>query len=311
MMRSKVEGLFSQSISSIEVIKGGYLNRKWKVSLADGKWYFVKQYDEQRNQGKWSSIERSLSIQAWLNVQGVACPRVYPDLGQFLITLPSDDSFAVMDLIKGVHVMPGKPTELQMYHWGEACGKLHFHLQRIPATTLHWVPKPSQVYQEWSKQYQLAKKYKDQHFMTVLNRQKEILDSLDFSLFTVCRHGWAHWDMSIYNVLFNQENFVGVVDFDRMRYVYPELDVGRAILSGCLVHGVMDKQKVNEFLRGYQAWIPFFKRSDLARAWRLIWVKESTWWLRIDTLSKGEVPQRFLAEIIWLQDHWKQLEEWI
>jgi len=51
---------------------------------------------------------------------------------------------------------------------------------------------------------------------------------------------------------------------------------------------------------------------NLARAFKLLYLVESIWWLRTDVRSKSEMRgllARFLEEIHWIEDHWDSLAD--
>ena len=105
-------------------------------------------------------------------------------------------------------------------------------------------------------------------------------------------------------MLFQDDHISAILDFDRMRYVYPELDVARATLSGCISESGLHEKKQTAFLKGYQEWFPSFELNDLGRALQLLWTVEAPWWVKTDIKKCSVVPQRFFMEIEWLQKNW-------
>ncbi|MXQ54965.1 phosphotransferase [Shimazuella alba] len=130
------------------------------------------------------------------------------------------------------------------------------------------------------------------------------MNHLDFTLFQLCTHGWTHWDLHLDNVLFQDDHVSAILDFDRERYVYPELDVARVVLSGCIDENGLNKAKLDSFFKGYQEWFPSFELKDLGRALQLLWIVEAPWWIKTDIEKCSVVPQRFFLEIEWLQKNW-------
>lgn len=288
----------------------GLLNLKWIIQATNGQKLFVKEYNAKRYQGKLQYVKTALQIEDQIRQKGVACPKIYSIDGELILTTPSQIHFSVMEVCDGIVVESGQATHAQMFSLGLETGKMHWALKAIPPRELNWTPTRDEIHSQWENQYRLAKEEKrSNRVFSMLEKQRLILDQIDFALFESCPHGWTHWDLQLNNVLFLDENVSVILDFDRMRYVYPELDVGRVILSGCVSEEKgMDEQKVISFLEGYQEFCPDFKLSDLGRALQLIWAKETPWWLTSDIEERSEVPKRFFAEMEWLQNHWEEIK---
>jgi homoserine kinase type II len=306
----KVEELFAKKIDDFEEIHYGRLNLKWIVDFQDGTSVFIKQYNPERYKGKFSYVIRALEIQQTVRQRGVKCPKVYSFNNDFILGTKHGELFTVLETMSGVIVPYGETNLNQVYSFGQEIGKLHQALYDIPPTTLIWKPESEDLKANWVKQMNLAQeKPPSDRVMAMLHKQIEILDRLDFAIFDECRKGWAHWDMQLHNVLFDGQDLSAILDFDRMRFVYPDLDVARATLSSCFKKEKgMDKQKVTALLAGYQEYIVDYTTEDFIRALRLLWAKESKWWVKVDIEQCSVVPQRFSQEIEWLQENWDQLE---
>lgn len=99
-----------------------------------------------------------------------------------------------------------------------------------------------------------------------------------------------------------------VVDFDRVRYSYPILDLGRAVLSGALSEGVFRKDAAAAFAEGYRL-VRKLPRGGLLRAIRYNWCIESFWWMRPGFETFSPAPARFAREMIWTASQWSELED--
>lgn len=176
----------------------------------------------------------------------------------------------------GTVVPPSQANEAQMISLGYELGKMHTTLRTLPASQLHWLPSKAYIQEEWEQNYKLAKAQKNSdHVLAALEQQQDILHRLDFSRFNLSPQVWAHWDMYVDNILFFGNQVSAILDFDRMRYVYPELDVARAILSGCIDEKGMNSFKLTAFMQGYREWFPLFRENDLNRSLQLLWTLES------------------------------------
>jgi homoserine kinase type II len=309
----RVEALFSKRIVDYEPIHRGLLNLKWIVRFADGASVFIKQYNQRRHGQKLPFINMALSFQEAMQKQGIRCPMVYSFGGKRLQTSSKGEVFAVQEKMDGEVVAPGQATVEQMHSLGKEMGKLHQALKQIPPAELAWKPDRSRLLQKWNKQMALAQvRQPSERVMQLLHRQKQILDTLDFSQFDRCRLGWTHWDCHFDNFLFVNERVAAILDFDRMRYVYPDLDVARALLSGSVdgQRGLV-RAKASAFLGGYREVVPGYSAKRAVRALRLLWTKESGWWITADIEERSANPRRFLVEIEWLQQHWHELDDFL
>ncbi|MFC7441964.1 phosphotransferase [Laceyella putida] len=307
----RVEELFAKEIADFETVHRGLLNLKWIVTFDDRTTVFVKQYHPARYSGKLSFVKTALSIQEAVQKQGIRCPKIHSFDGGYLMTSSQGEVFTVLETMSGSNVPPGQAGHGQMFSLGRELGKLHQALSAIPPTPLYWTPDKARIRKKWENQMSLAlKQHPSARVICMLHKQKEILDTLDFSLFEECRKGWAHWDMHMDNVLFEGGHVSAILDFDRMRYVYPDLDVARAVLSGCFsAADGMNGETVTAFLNGYREMVLDYGVKDFVRALRLLWTKESGWWITADIEGRSANPQRFFEEIAWLQENWNQLDD--
>ena len=188
---------------------------------------------------------------------------------------------------------------------------MHHLLDQLPAGPIDWIPSKEEIQSFWELQMKIAEDYPvSERVQQMLEKEQVLLESYDQTIFEQCKHGWAHWDNQVYNVLFQDDVLSSILDFDRMRYVYPELDVARAILSGCINEETkLDQEKARAFIAGYQEIRKDFQLNDLIRSLKLLWCRESVWWIKADIEQDEEIPQRFSKEIEWLQNNWDHLQE--
>lgn len=291
-------------------IRMGYRNLKWKVEGKETTW-FVKVYDPVRYpREKLEQVRVALSIQARLAAEGIACPELLGWDGDYLLQA-GDAFFCVMAFVPGERVKPGEATDGQMRALGKALGDLHLHLRRLPIGTTVWKPDFPKWMKKNEKQLSLAhRERRPAHVVDSIMKQREMLANMDDALFAEASIGWAHDDLYLDNVLFRGNEVAAILDFDRMRVAYQEWDVARALLSGAFSEkeGDVDDRKAASFMSGYREridWSP----HDAERALRLLWAKESAWWMTADIEDRSENPRRFNQEIMWIQTHWERLAD--
>ncbi|MXQ55288.1 phosphotransferase [Shimazuella alba] len=306
-----VETLLFKSIQEVNAIHLGRLNPKWILTFTDGTKLFVKQYHPDRYIGKIPAVKQALSIQDQLFHKGIQCPKVHSVNREYILHTKSNHQFSMFEVCPGILVLPGKPNQNQMYSWGKELGKMHHLLDKVPAGPIDWIPSKEEIQSFWELQMKIAEDYPVSYrVQKMLEKEQELLELYDQTFFDQCKHGWAHWDNQVYNVLFQRDAISSILDFDRMRYVYPELDVARAILSGCIDNETkLDEEKARAFITGYQETIKEFQLNDVIRSFKLLWCRESVWWIKADIEQDEEIPQRFSKEIEWLQNNWSYLED--
>ena len=126
-------------------------------------------------------------------------------------------------------------------------------------------------------------------------------------MFEELETGWAHRDLWVDNLLFHDSRLSAVLDFDRLQYDYPPLDVARAIIS-CALDDSLKVSLVTAFINGYKE-----ERSvepgHVTKSLQLLWYMESTWWINADMDRHSVPPARFAKEMNWLARNLKNLPE--
>ncbi|MGM0866705.1 MAG: phosphotransferase [Bacillota bacterium] len=160
--------------------------------------------------------------------------------------------------------------------------------------------------ENWNKRWNEAASISCDTLLSNLETQRRILEKNNIDIFSKCEKGWAHWDLFVDNILFHTNSVSAVLDFDRMHFVYPELDISRPLLSCCINNGQIHLGNVSAFLEGYRE---FQKLSNqkLVRSIKLTWWKEATW-LRVEKEQNLSPLKRFVEENIWIADNWSDLE---
>ncbi len=307
---------YGRSTSALEPIDLGWLNVKWKAVTDDGP-LFVKAYHPDRYKlherpDRRSELANTLRLQRELREAGVACPAVHPYEGQWLQETSSGLLFAVHDWTDGAPVRAGDMSETQLFELGVATGRMHARLRAEPPSSRQaWTPNREAYLTAWESHRENAATAGDDTVLDWLERSGAVVRALDFRTFDDAPTGWLHWDLWVDNLLFRGERLAGVVDFDRMAYAYPEIDVARAVLSGALSDGELRTEAVKAFMEGYR------ERSEtprgmLARAMRMIYLIESVWWYRTEIRVQSQLRTllgRFIEEMQWIERHWDALTD--
>lgn len=310
-----VEETFDLQIHSSSLISRGWLNLKWRLETSRGM-LFVKEFHPERYKHRshaLQEIRKALTIHARLHEQGLPCPRLYPVDGEYMLKTTSLREFVLMDFCSGNMIPAGQASVAQMFHLGQVTAQMHVLLNDTgdgDTSELYWQPSIEALRDTWQSYWEQAQQEQaPAYVLEALAKQRSVLDHLDLAQFAECERGWAHSDLWVDNILFVGEQTSAILDFDRLRYIYPELDVARAILSCALRDGQLNVDAVSAYIDGYRH-VRSFARGGVARALKLIWCLESTWWVTPRRFDSEEVSVlRFAEEMMWLADQWQSLDD--
>lgn len=302
---------FGFRIYRSEHIKLGWLNAKWILQTDKGK-FVLKKYHTKRYKDE-ETLKTALSQQLRLFKAGVPSPMLLESDGALLHTTDSGDLYILMHYCPGNLLHPGSANVIQMYDLGRVTGTMH---QILNDGTLEnkqepqfIVPDREQRLAHWDTVINQAKEQGKTQLISVIEQQKSTVQSLNIEkLRQHFRPGWAHRDLWMDNILFDADRISAVLDFDRLNYDYPEIDVARAILSGTLNEDGLGIEQVSAFLQGYRQ-IVAFPPGQLIHAIRLLWYLESVWWIRAEMDAFHPIPSRFASEMIWIASHHEELDE--
>ncbi|WNS45957.1 phosphotransferase [Paenibacillus sp. MMS20-IR301] len=300
---------FGMHITAATPIDLGFLNLKWKLESDQGS-LFVKQYSKVRYPEQLvDGLEISLAHQHKLYQQGIPVPRLFSHQGKYVLRSASQERYVLTDLCNGRSIAPGSASEQQMYELGTVVGQMHMLLNTdVPPLPLHWdIRTKEAMLKHWEKRYRQAAARQCADTIAALEIQRRIIDETDTAIFAGCERGWGHWDLFVDNILFDEDTVAAILDFDRLHFVYPELDVSRAILSCALSGGLIRLGQVRAFVSGYRRYSPL-SAEKLIRSIKLTWWREAEW---IAVAEKDEYTPliRFREENNWVAAHWDHLDE--
>lgn len=297
-------------LDSVPIYRG-WLNLKWQVKTDKGN-FLIKQFNKVRFK-KYSEEELNFAYnqQKRLHQQGVKCPKLFPFNGQYLLESGNGERFMVMEFCEGSIVQPGTATELQMYHLGKATGRMHRVLNdgSIPKkkNPEFIAPDLEDRMNYWQSVHEMAQCKGNQSIISIIENQIQLTKSMKLDAFNLHDTGWAHRDLFMDNILFQDNEVSAILDFDRLKYDYPQLDVARAVISGCFRNNSLNVSGATAFMDGYKAERKVDK-GYLHRALSLLWYMESTWWIKVRMDEYKGPPVRFAAEMVWLGENLPELE---
>lgn len=309
-----IERVFSIKVTEYAEIKKGLLNLKWKVTTNSGP-LFIKQYSAERypisDKKRLNRLNTALSIQNKLSEEGIRCPHILAFNRNLMLKTKENIRFIITEYSDGNLVPAGEINCNQFYDLGIELGKIHslVNNQIDEKAIPRWVvPSKEQLMAEWNENWRLTHSRNTSYINALLKIQKEIFESIDMSIFENSKPGWAHSDLWCDNVLFYPNSLAAIIDFDRFQYIYPELDLCRAILSFALDNNCLRLDVVKAFMDGYNQF-GNINADDILRSLKLLYCLESFWWLNEDSFNSEGPPKRFAEEMIWVSTNWLNLEK--
>ncbi|KKO54407.1 phosphotransferase [Paenibacillus sp. DMB20] len=309
---------FSVELLSTKRVRRGLKNEKWIVETNKG-WLFVKSYHPKRFKmhdpefrGK---IENALQLQLLFYQSGGPCPGPLTLEGRCMHILPCGRYMTVMTCCPGAMVPAGMIDEHRMHSLGRAAADMHavWDLAEasgfgaaVPPEEPVWRLSREEMEHTWEVSWDAARD-SSERVRNAMQLQKATIDSLGDDEFTPLTAGWAHLDLWADNLLFEGDSLAAIVDFDRARYSFPAMDLGRAVLSGTLSECGFRKDAVVAFTEGYRSMRPL-PPGSLLRAIKYVWCIESFWWIQPSLESSSVVPVRFAEEMIHTAERWEQLD---
>lgn len=303
--------LFDLNVLESTVIRRGWLNLKWKVTTDSGQ-FLLKQYNKKRY--KLYNPEELLlafSQQVRLFDKGLACPNLLSHNKSILLESDNGELFTVMEYCQGKLIPPGKANVHQIYDLGRETGKMHRLLNdgtlSIKNNPQFIPPRREERLAHWNSVWEQTKEAGKTELLSDIETQRRATEDIDIEILELLQSGWAHRDLWVDNLLFNDSRLTAILDFDRLKYDYPQLDVARAVIS-CSLDDNLDVSLASAFMEGYSEEHTVVK-GYLTNSLKLLWYMESTWWINANMDEHSIPPARFAKEMIWLAENQKNMSD--
>ena len=316
MEKKLIDDLYkSYSLQCYQVtpITGGWLNQKWKILTNKGE-FLVKQFSHQRfTKEKLKLIEEALQRQIILANAGVTCPSIIQYKTKAIRFLDNETSYLVMEFCLGEIKNSETITISQIQSLGSTCGLMHKTFSLLPIDSVDGYPIDCQqvIDSLWnffytkSQNCSLVASSEYQHAVYSL---EPILKQLNKDFFNKLPIGIAHEDFTFDNILFDSDGVSAVIDFDRNCYSYLWHDIGRAIMCFAFDGKDLNNKKIAAFIKGYSQHLEL-TLSDIISALWITCCIETPWWIQPEFFleDRGKAV-RFKDEILWIHQHWFELE---
>jgi homoserine kinase type II len=299
---------FGIRVNSVSPIAWNYGNVCWLMN-SDGGAHFVKVLDKIRNKRTMDNTRQALRYQDQMHYAGIPCQPVLSYNGDYSYVTLKGEEYTITGASEGQHIEAGQANPAQMYTLGKATGLMHNWLKNnLPQLeSLHWELKSKEdMIIRLEKNLQETMAHHNSRYADAIKRQLDILRYLDLDELRTCSHGWAHWDMHIDNLMFQEDRVADIIDFDRISYVYTDFDISRALLSCTLTSKGFPIENVKAYVDGYSE-CTRLTAERIVRSLKLTWYKECKW--THAKYSKNRPMSRFIEELIWVGDNWDLLED--
>ncbi|WP_028552856.1 phosphotransferase [Paenibacillus sp. UNC451MF] len=280
-----------------------------RIMNTDNGPVFVKQFGKARNKKGLAKTREALKYQDALHHAGGLCQPVYSYAGEPILVTKSEEEYMVSGVSKGQHIEAGEANKDQMFSLGRATGFMHAWMrENLPSTqSLQWeLPSKEAMHKRLDKNLQETLAADHVRYAQAIEKQSRLLEQLSLDELKASTPGWTHWDMHVDNLMFHEDRLADILDFDRVHYVYPDFDISRALLSCSYSANTIPIDSIKAYVEGYTEYARL-SEEQLVRSIKLTWYKEFKW---VHAMYSTNKPMsRFIEELIWIGDHWHELQE--
>ncbi|WP_308530987.1 phosphotransferase [uncultured Paenibacillus sp.] len=298
---------FSSPVRQAIPIRRGWLNYKWKIATDFGD-FILKQYHRERFKSyKPETLKLALAQQLRLSERGFPCPKLLASNGELMLESANGEKFIVMGYCQGQLVPPGQANIRQIYDLGRITGQMHRMLNDGTLgrknSPLFCPPPREERLKHWIELQVQAQSSGNAQELALIETQRIATENVDLGCFEWMEPGWAHRDLWVDNLLFDESTVAAVLDFDRLNYDFPRLDVARAVMS-CAFRDTLDLSLASAFMEGYrQVGTSATEERFLTNSLQMLWYMESVWWIHDHMELHSPPPARFAKEMDWLAEH--------
>lgn len=306
--------MFGLTFSNPRPLALGLLNLKWKVDTEQGV-FVLKQFSKERYESfglKQVAMEQEFALREQLrqHEHGTPCPRLLTKNNNVIHISPDGERFVVMEFISGENLLPGTLNETQMFSLGQVTGHMHnvFNdgTHGTGVTAKFMPPSIEERLEQWKRIS--VQSEGNEKVLHLISKQIAATEQFDLDSVSERQAGWAHRDLWVDNILFEGNELSAILDFDRVAFDYPELDIARAIMSCLLKEDSINTNAASAFLNGYRT-KRALQKGTLVRSLKMLWYLESTWWIG-PHLNKSRYQEvQFEHEMVWLADNLMHLSD--
>lgn len=311
----KIKDNYGLEITNVQVLSGGWMNKKYLVTTIDNKKYVVKLFSPEKvkkmSKGEFSfdyldeQLVNNLKIENYMCDNGLNCEKINLTHDNKLVFVYNEYRVAVIDYIKGVHVSRENISNEQLYKLGQESAKMHLLFKNINSSiyTGEYLKLPTieKLFNNYQNKISNKISVVNDEYLELLSLQGEGLRCLkDKNIINEIPVAVTHGDFADDNILFDGET-PHILDFELVRVNSPLLDVGRIIMSYCFEHNCINYDKMNSFILGYDKELSI-QDNDIFLSLITVWINEVDMWIKENYFNKTitEKARRFQDELIYL-----------
>ena len=269
---------YGLQVCGISPIKGGLENTNYFIDAVNGHQYVLTVFEELDA----TAAERLIPVLQHLHRQHlpVAVPLA---TSQQWIGFLHHKPAQIAPRLPGHH--PDQPTLQQTMQMGQTLARLHVALQHVPLSA-GYTARPSLQ--------QLASE------LTLSNADRALLTRLIDQLHHMhnhhsdCLHGLIHADLFRDNVLFDQQQVSGILDFSELQYGSLLLDIAITLNDFCTDYPTvaLNEARQHAFLQGYGSIRPLTADEQHALPLYLALAAALFWLLRVQVHQRNQQENR-------------------
>jgi Ser/Thr protein kinase RdoA (MazF antagonist) len=272
-------------VSSLEFLPAGLMNRNWRLQTSAGAFALKEFRDASRG-----NVRQNLAVAADLARRGLPVPAPHPTSNGDLVVEAAGSEWCLLPWVAGERRTGPALTVDEARELGCMLGLIHEGLRTTEA-----LPAPTQPKSKASTAADAAANLG--RFADLIAAKpapdefdKAVAVLLEQRLALIARFadkeppaprpdeasGWSHGDFQPLNVLWDGDEVVAVLDWDRVKVQYLADEVARAVAIHCENDtGGLDLDRIAAFAGGYRAETGV-SGADLAAAADRLWWKRLT-----------------------------------
>lgn len=311
----EIEKSYDLQVDSIYNLNGGFLNKK-RIIESDNKKIVAKIMSLQKFDLCHLKIliPNVTQLMIYLSANGLKCPNIYKTKINENYLLFDSNYVLLMSFIDGITKKCDDITFHEIYSLGKEVAKMHLLLKKYNDFNKNYnfmnLKSVDDLLFDLNKRIH-AKSHNKKYFLDISLHAKIIKDIRDSKLLDEIEIQLIHGDLTFDNILFKNNELIGILDFELVRYNSVLQDIGRVLLSFTLdYNGKLDVKKIDIFLNGYNT-ITKLTIDDVIKAFKIVWVNEVHLWIKSDYYNNKNTKkvEKFIQEINWITNNWFDLEK--
>lgn len=314
----KIKDNYGLEIINVQVLSGGWMNKKYLVTTIDNKKYVVKLFSPEKvkkmSKGEFSAdyldeqLANNLKIENYMYGNCLNCEKINLTHDNKLVFVYNRYRVAIIDYISGIYVPREYISNEQLYKLGQECAKMHLLFKNVDSSKYigEYLKLPSIEKLFNNYQNKISNKIGEvsDEYLELLSLQGEGLKWLkDKNIINEIPIAVTHGDFADDNILFDGE-IPYILDFELVRVNSPLLDVGRIIMSYCFEYHCINYDKMNSFILGYSKELSI-RDNDIFLSLITVWINEVDMWIKENYFNKPltKKAKRFQDELIYLTNN--------